>query len=223
MDGDLVVPGGFLLSLTSAVIYGVGFVRNPPSWARSVSKTASIGVLALVSALVQGPLALTAALALGALGDAFLSRSGQRNFLLGLISFLVAHIAYIALFWANGSGLAPLTRGFLLPGLGLVFVLSAADTLRRLWANLDAMRWPVLVYTVAIGVMGLAALTMAHRPLVLIGAIAFMMSDTVLAYEEFHWSPDHAIRRYSGIAIWLLYFGGQALIAWAFLADGGAL
>ena len=50
----------------------------------------------MLAVVENGPLLLFAALALSAVGDAFLSREGDRAFLGGLASFLAAHLAYIA-------------------------------------------------------------------------------------------------------------------------------
>ena len=42
---------------------------------------------------------LVLALAFGTIGDGFLSRQGDRYFLAGLISFLIGHLCFTALFW----------------------------------------------------------------------------------------------------------------------------
>ena len=77
----------------------------PQSLARSAAKTLAVAMLAVLAALQGGPLLLVVALALSAVGDAFLSRDGEKAFLGGLASFLVAHIVYIALFLRSGGGL----------------------------------------------------------------------------------------------------------------------
>ena len=46
---------------------------------------------------------MTAALVCGAVGDVFLSRDGEQNFLFGLGAFLVGHIAYIGLLLGYGD------------------------------------------------------------------------------------------------------------------------
>lgn len=215
---DMLRTGGFGLAVLFALSYGIIYVGGAPSVTRTFLKTASIGLLAIVSLLAGGLAVLTSALALSALGDAFLSRDGERNFLFGLISFLLAHIAYIILFFGTGKGLAVSGDSLWIYAIGFAIILSAADTLRRLWPNLNALRWPVVVYTGAICIMGLAALTLIYKPFVIAGALMFMMSDTILAHEQFFWPDQHPIRRYSPYAVWTLYFVGQALIAWAFLA-----
>ena len=215
---EIILYTGFFVSTLCAAIYGTHFVRRDSSVSRTILKTATIGILALVSGLLDGPLSLTLALAFSALGDAFLSRDGSKNFLRGLISFLIAHIAYIDLFWRSGEGLGMLMQGWLIPAVGAVICLSALDTLRRLWPRLMHMRYPVIVYAFAICLTGLSALTLPQMPMVIVGAMMFMTSDTILAHEEFYWPKTHAIKLYSPYAVWILYFAGQAFIAWSFLA-----
>ena len=52
--------------------------------ARTAVKTLAVALLAVLTFVENGPLLLFAALALSALGDAFLSRDGDRTFLAGL-------------------------------------------------------------------------------------------------------------------------------------------
>ncbi|TIP55997.1 lysoplasmalogenase family protein, partial [Mesorhizobium sp.] len=54
--------------------------------------------------LQGGPWLLIAALALSAIGDALLSRDGEKAFVGGLAGFLAAHGLYIALFVRAGDG-----------------------------------------------------------------------------------------------------------------------
>ena len=104
-------PGGIdananatlVFSLVAAVIYA--FTLNmPPSLARSAAKTLAVAMLAVLALMQGGPLLLVAALALSAVGDAFLSRDGEKAFLGGLASFLLAHILYVPLFLQSGGG-----------------------------------------------------------------------------------------------------------------------
>ena len=66
-------------------------------------KTLAVGLLAVLVVVEDGPLLLVAALALSAVGDAFLSRDGDKAFLGGLASFLAAHLVYIALFLTRAA------------------------------------------------------------------------------------------------------------------------
>src|SRR5690606_40854198 len=77
---------------------------DAPSWRRTAMKTAAVALLALLAALEGGPVLLVLALAISAVGDAFLAQNGRQRFLLGLGSFLIAHLAYIVLFWRSVLG-----------------------------------------------------------------------------------------------------------------------
>ncbi len=138
-------------------------------------------------------------------GDVFLMLPDR--FLPGLVSFLVAHLLYIAAFVTADYGTAPLW--FIIP-----FVFYGALMLRILWAHLGTMRGPVIVYMAVILLMGWMA---ANRwietdqfsaLLALVGAYFFIASDSVLAIERFRGTWRTA-------QFWVLstYFVAQWLIA----------
>jgi len=74
-----------IFSLVAAVIYASHW-DMPPTLARSAAKTLAVAMLAVLAAMQGGPLLLVVALALSAVGDAFLSRDGDKAFLGGLAS-----------------------------------------------------------------------------------------------------------------------------------------
>src|SRR5918994_1958522 len=120
-----------LFSLAAAVVYGL-ILNTRETLLRSAVKTLAVALLAALAAIQGGPLLLIAALALSALGDAFLSRDGDKAFLGGLASFLAAHLAYIALFWLAGAGLEPLSQPWR-GALAVVMAAFAATMLFMLW------------------------------------------------------------------------------------------
>lgn len=204
------------LTLAAIVLLGLGHI---------VART--LGYARLAGVLKPLPIALLAAVALGAggggnasyrslvgaalvasmAGDIFLL--SPRRFVPGLASFLVAHLIYIAAFMpaANvGAG-----------GLGLLvaFVGFAALVLRYLWPHLGRYRAPVCVYVGVITAMGwlatIRALSGEVAPedglLALGGAYAFMASDTTLAVNRF----AHPIRG-GQIVIMGTYYLAQTLL-----------
>ena len=97
----------WLVSAVSALAYGVLWVLAPISPLRTVVKIMPVAALALI-AYLTGPqhgvaLLLPAALVLSAVGDGFLAGDPKRWLPLGLASFLVAHLIYVALFWSAGG------------------------------------------------------------------------------------------------------------------------
>ena len=110
----------------------------------------------------------------------------QGMFVPGLVCFLFAHLAYIALF-RDGVGLFP-RRGALVPTLAIGATMYAV-----LWIGglPPALRIPVGFYVVVIACMAAQAIGRAsvlgdaRSRWVAVGACFFMVSDTLLALNRF--------------------------------------
>jgi len=178
-----------------------------------VLKPLPIAVLAVM--VWQGPpldarysTLVVAGLVCSMVGDVCLLFPGR--FVVGLASFLVAHLFYIAAF---AAGAHRGTRGvtFLAPFLALAAVLIGA-----LWRRVKELRLPVVAYVTVITAMGWQAAARAVAPLTpepsgthaLAGALLFMTSDALLAF-------DRLIRpfRVADAAVMATYYTAQALIA----------
>ncbi len=205
----------------AALAYGAWFVSAPPSVLRTVLKTLAVGVLAVLAWQTTQHnslgLMVCGALALSALGDAFLAGDPKRWLPLGLASFLVAHLLYVAAFWIlgeQGQWLTPLRAGL----IGLVAI-SGIGMLAWLWRHLGAMRLAVLVYVTAIVAMvGTSLLLPWQAWPVMIGALVFMTSDAILSAELFRGTKIWGSERLTAYAIWGLYYGGQAAITYGLLS-----
>ena len=139
-------------------------------------------------------------------GDVFLMLPDDR-FVAGLVSFLIAHLLYIAAFVSLG--------GFQLDGFAfLIYFAYGTVMLSRLWPGLGSLRLPVLLYMAVILVMGWQALALWRTApsvgalSVAIGAALFVLSDSVLAYGRFR-RPFPAERA----VVLSTYYVAQALIA----------
>lgn len=201
----------------------------PQSWPRSLSKTASVALLALAGWAAAAPGLIVAGLALGAAGDFALSRPGARAFLAGMAAFAAGHLAYAAAFAAAPLlYLAGLEGGQAWsPGTADIAVLVAlalllASTEFWLSPHTGALRAPVRGYVVVIGLMAAAALVPASSgsALLRLGVALFVLSDLMLALERFVLGAP-AARRLLARALWPAYWAGQALILWGSLADWG--
>ncbi|MCV0394489.1 MAG: lysoplasmalogenase [Rhizobiaceae bacterium] len=199
-----------LFSVAAAVIY-LAMLRRPPSWRRTLAKTGSILLLAWLAYAEAGPPLLVAALVLSAAGDACLAQEGEKPFLAGLGAFLAAHLAYAALFWSAGDvarfGAEPWR---ILLALAMIGFSAAMFRLLRPLLRAD-MQAPVAAYMVAILAMGVAAASLP-APLVILGAVAFMASDAILAVERFMLPSASPHRAWTGAGVWILYWIAQALI-----------
>ncbi len=130
---------------------------------------------------------LILALLMSWLGDVFLlfADISTLYFMLGLISFLFAHIFYVYIFTKTSDKYQPLlftyATGFSLLLYGFLLTLY-------LWAGLGEMKLPVIIYMTVIMFMGLSALFRKSigASLVLVGAILFITSDSLLAVNKFH-------------------------------------
>ena len=149
---------------------------------------------------------LIGALAASLAGDAFLMVEGF--FVPGLASFLLAHLAYIAVLrrgqrWFAHRGALAATLAI---GLGIYLLLWHGGLP-------PALRLPVAVYVTVIALMAAQALGRAHQlrrrgaTLVALGACSFLCSDAVLATNRF-------VQPLPWAALWVLasYYLAQGLI-----------
>ncbi len=184
-----------------------------PNPVRVVVKTVpalSLSLLAMfhVPGVRSKPLGLGLLLSAG--GDAALGMNGLYGgpyFVIGLILFLLAHLAYIVAF-AIGFEL----HKSRLPAAALIMAYSLAVAL-LLRPGLGDMALPVYVYIVVITVMGvLAVLRAMGSTQLLLGGMAFMISDSLLAINKFRF-PVPAER----YVVIIIYYFAQYMIARAFL------
>lgn len=126
------------------------------------------------------------------LGDIFLMfpHVDELYFMLGLGSFLIAHLFYIAAFYLDSTNKIEVERRYVLP-IFLVFGFSCMAYYLLLRPHLGSMNIPVLVYSFTITLMAIMAALRYGKTntksfaWVLLGAILFMASDSILAYNKF--------------------------------------
>ena len=153
---------------------------------------------------------LLAALAFCLAGDALLMFPGF--FVPGLAAFLVGHLFYITLFRQDAPWFA--SR----PALAATLAYGAA-MLAFMWSSLPpGLRLPVAAYVLVIALMAAQALGRASvlrdaaSRRVALGALFFMASDTLLAWNKFV-QPVELLG--IGASFWILvsYYSAQILIA----------
>jgi Predicted membrane protein len=197
------------MAFLSAAAYAP-MARHRPSLLRTVLKTIPVALLALVGLLSGEPLLLVAALALSAVGDAALAQDGDTAFTAGLGAFLIAHVAYAALFFREGRGI-----GEAAPWVLALIVALAAIMGTVLVRRAGPLALPVAAYVAAIVVMGFGAATVGGY--VLVGAALFMASDAILGFDRFVLAHDSPTRTPAGFLVWVLYVAGQAMILSGFI------
>jgi len=130
-------------------------------------------------------------------------------FLIGLLAFLFAHLIYIRFF----SLVRMVEKIKLKFVLILSVVLYYSGLIFLLFNDLQELKIPVMVYGIVISIMFLLALHMLFvrnkeaRKLMMLGALLFVASDSILAINKFYSSFE-----YAGIAIMLTYGIAQLLI-----------
>lgn len=147
---------------------------------------------------------LVVALLCSAAGDAFLGIDGERLFVPGLASFLVAHVFYTVLFVRGGSPALSRRRRIVFAAI-VAFAVGYATVL---WPLLGALRWPVAAYMTVITVMALCSLRM-RSPLLPLGAILFMISDSLIALGKFQLAAE-----WLGPSVWITYAAAQLLLTY---------
>lgn len=207
-----------IVSLVSALLYGLWLTHLPPSAFRTGVKTAAVAALAGAAFFADTPLLLVLALGFSALGDAFLAGDAKKWLRPGMAAFFVAHLLYVPLFLGIGAGLAEFTHVSWRLVAALAVAGVAALLLRWLWSSLGAMRYPVAAYVLVIVAMVGASFTLpaGYWPS-MAGALAFMASDAVLSVQLFRDETVFGRPRLAGFLIWFLYWGGQTAIAWPFV------
>jgi uncharacterized membrane protein YhhN len=160
---------------------------------------------------------ILAGLGCGTVGDIFLIRPERKSFFMaGLAAFLFGHVAYLVAFLSQ----------VLQTGMPSVWILATALPLaafgiliyRMLWPGLGGLKVPVALYTVVILSMALAAVLRVSSTsglpfwLPLLGALSFIVSDTLLAYQQFR-GPITSGRT----LVAATYVGAQTLIVLGYL------
>ena len=203
------------LSVLCSIVYLLT-VDFQPYRGSVIIKALSIAPLSLMAFRVLKTLdglILSIALVFSCVGDVLLDLHREDFFIFGLLAFLVTHLLYIWLFLRN----LPMSNrlGRQKKAIILVLMMYSAAMVIWLWSGLGAMRIPAMVYLGAITVMCMTA-TMADfaRPSVMLGAILFLLSDSLIAATRFK-TPIP----FSNYAIWLTYYLGQYLITLGFLRE----
>lgn len=156
---------------------------------------------------------LLSALFFSWIGDIILmfADKGELYFIFGLVSFLIAHIIFIALFTKQEKENISTNKLF---WVGLIIVgIYLFGMLSLLYPSLGDLKIPVTVYAITISTMLLMAIKgyfnwrKPNNLTVLLGALIFVSSDSILAINKFHSELPK-----SGFLIMITYIVAQFLI-----------
>lgn len=145
-------------------------------------------------------------------GDIFLEivdhYKAENLFIPGLVSFLLAHIAYI-----YGMNVPIITTTYLsFPVLLAYYYWIMSQLIPK---AKDELRIPVLIYGVAICSMGLMAINRVFSSSIaktsailgLLGSLSFVLSDSILAFNKFYAPIENA-----KFLVMVTYYSAQILI-----------
>ena len=145
-------------------------------------------------------------LSLSWFGDVFLLGESERWFLFGLVSFLLAHVAYTTAFIGTG-----VDRNWTLAASVPIVIIAVLVLLWLAPLVPAGLIWPVRVYTAVISLMVITAfgtLGAGASPLIVAGACLFFISDLSVAATRF---ADPLFPTYVlGLP---LYYAGQLCLA----------
>lgn len=202
-----------------AVVAGLSYfviLPGPPSHRRAVWKTLPVLLLAVYALIMEAPGLLVAALVLSALGDAFLAYPGEKNFVGGLASFLLAHVAYAVLFLLVGD-IGFLSDDAVRMAVIVLLVVLAAGLVVFLWRPAGRLAPAVLAYATVIVAMAVLSLSVP-TVVVVAGAALFLSSDIVLAIQTFRMGESHPLRGLASIYVWASYFAAQLVLTLSLVA-----
>ncbi|MBU9337998.1 lysoplasmalogenase [Burkholderia multivorans] len=194
------------LAVAAALLYGVSLAAAP--YRGQFAAKAAMGILLLAAgSTLRAPRErawLVAALAAAVLGDVLLALPDSPfTFMGGLGAFLLTHLCYCAIFlrWRarpHGWGVAAL----------VVLWIAAPAFYVAFFPHLGELAVPVAVYMLVLVAMASFALAAdTHAPLVAIGSLIFVGSDTLIGVERFLGGFPSI-----GPAIWALYALAQVVI-----------
>ncbi|MFK7114212.1 lysoplasmalogenase [Flavobacterium oreochromis] len=155
---------------------------------------------------------LISALTFSWIGDLILMFAHKHElfFILGLASFLIAHIIFTILFIKQNQT-KPNSNLF---WVGFIFItIYLLVILNLLFPSLGGLKIPVTMYAITISIMLLMAIkgyfnwAEPNNLTILLGALFFVSSDSILAINKFHWEIAK-----SGFFIMITYIIAQFLI-----------
>jgi uncharacterized membrane protein YhhN len=134
---------------------------------------------------------IDAGIVLSLVGDVALIGDGDREFLVGTVAFLGAHVCYTAAFFSR-------VAWDRFPPAALLVAIASVALVVLVWRGAGALRPAIVVYALAITVMVVAALATTRGELparasasAAVGALLFYASDSSLAIGRFRRPIPH--------------------------------
>jgi len=182
----------------------------PPSW---LLKILPLSILIIVTNTIANSKSLKIfmwGLIFSVLGDFFLDYDPVNWFVLGLGSFLIAHILYI-ISLTPISLLTAKKRSFIIA----VYLIYGVSMFALISSGLGELYIPVLAYMSILLIMALTTLTSnKSNKWLIIGGLSFVISDSLLGINKFYSPVSHA----QLLIMISYYFAQYALVQGMYLA-----
>ena len=208
-----------LVALLSGIMNWIGVVRRDKTLVH-IFKPLTLFVLLLAAWFVKSGQHsdymrswFLPALFFSLCGDVFLMFSGNKYFLLGLVSFLIAHICFIA---GLNSALPPAGVWVIVLAVAFIYTLIYPKIDRELKQQGNReLRIPAAIYSIILCLMVVSAWTVLLRNgwsitaqiVVVSGGTLFFISDLLLAWNRF---VNHTHQR--DVAVMVTYQLAQVLL-----------
>jgi len=207
----------FFVFLLVSVVDLVGIIFKIPSLVFIFKPLILLSLLVLYSVSVSKRNKFyVLALIFSFFGDVFLLFSGELYFIVGLGSFLIAHILFIKIVLnrIQKSTVLNIIKSIIPFFILLVVLLSF------LYSSLNELLIPVIIYGITITTFGVVAMldylnTKSMKSLImLVGAIVFIASDSILAINKFY-QPNEFL----AISVMVTYIVAQYFIYRSMILD----
>ena len=194
-----------LASIVAAILYPLNILPFNPIYVKG-SAVAFLALYTMFRISAFDHFLLFIALIAGALGDVQIAMPGPNAMENAMQSFMVEHVLLILLFLRNRMSAYDISS-MRVRGAAIIWAL-AGIAIFLLWPELAGDRNMALIYMGAL--IGMATAGLFSRfsfSLVGVGAIFFVISDTLIAAQTFMGAPQ-----WLSIFVWILYYLSQLLI-----------
>jgi len=196
----------YIFAVFAVIFIGLlPFEPYPGNFVVKVIPALSLAVLAFIAVSGSRGKLLFISLLFCAAADIALELASGKYFVVGLGLFLIAHIFFIITFYRDfkfTTSRIPVIILLIVYSMMMAFILTP---------SLKEMALPVYIYMTAITLMGIfASLRSAKNDFTLFGAIAFIVSDSIIAINKFMMpvpAADYAIMITYDLALFLIVYG----------------
>jgi uncharacterized membrane protein YhhN len=169
----------FLVS-TVGYLSTLKFRPYPFAWFTKILPLAILVIVSYYNLTGKKRALIILALLFSSIGDVFLAMPGHKYFIHGMAAFGIAHLFYFTYFFNLPKIEFP--RAFIAIGI----ILYSISLFIFLLPNVKELLIPIISYIILISLMGISSvLGIRNNYLIILGAIIFIVSDSLIAINMF--------------------------------------